>query len=318
MNERYQFQPGQQVEVTAYRAARDRCRNPKNPAYHNYGERGIEFRFTSFREFWDCLGPRPQGMTGKNATYSLERIDNNGHYEPGNVKWATRKEQCNNKRTNRKNYSIVTDKDILRMLVQHPYYTYKQIAAALNCSIGNVVTVVKSIGAERGRGQRPKSAKGETYGKWTVIGDRERHTLKVLCRCACGTERPVRLNNLRSGKSTNCGCAMNEMSEETRAKHQAWWTPERRKQSSDFHKAYLAEHPDHLKAMHEGTAAFVRSKRKLTDDQVLEMRRLRREGLSLEKLGRMFHVGANTVRQVVNRVTYKNVEPEKTNYAPSV
>jgi transposase-like protein len=54
-----------------------------------YGD--IEFRFKSFDEFWQHLGERPKGK-------SLDRIDPWGHYEIGNVRWATHVEQCNNKR----------------------------------------------------------------------------------------------------------------------------------------------------------------------------------------------------------------------------
>lgn len=80
------------VELNAYDAAKGRCNNPSNTAYDRYGGRGIEFRFESFEEFLAEVGRRP--------TYSLERIDVNGHYEKGNVKWATALEQANNKRNN--------------------------------------------------------------------------------------------------------------------------------------------------------------------------------------------------------------------------
>jgi hypothetical protein len=53
----------------------------------------VEFRFSSYEQFFEELGPRPEGMT-------LDRIDPNGHYEPGNVRWATHKTQCRNKRDN--------------------------------------------------------------------------------------------------------------------------------------------------------------------------------------------------------------------------
>ena len=76
----------------SYGSAKGRCCNLKDPSYDRYGGRGIEFRFDSFEEFLACLGPRPRGKT-------LDRFPNNdGHYEPGNVRWATGSEQRRNQR----------------------------------------------------------------------------------------------------------------------------------------------------------------------------------------------------------------------------
>lgn len=75
----------------SYMHAQMRCTNPRTKGYHNYGGRGIEFRFTSFDQFFAELGHRPMGET-------LDRINVNGHYEPGNVKWSTPSEQAQNKR----------------------------------------------------------------------------------------------------------------------------------------------------------------------------------------------------------------------------
>ena len=80
-------------EYRSYNSAKNRCTNPNNAAYKNYGGRGIEFRFRSFDEFLRCLGRRPT------LEYTLDRYpDNNGHYEVGNVRWCTRKEQAQNRR----------------------------------------------------------------------------------------------------------------------------------------------------------------------------------------------------------------------------
>lgn len=78
-------------EYRAYSGAKNRCVSPSHNAYKWYGGRGIEFRFNSFEEFYAEVGPRPEGLT-------LDRIDNDGHYEKGNVRWANRLDQTHNRR----------------------------------------------------------------------------------------------------------------------------------------------------------------------------------------------------------------------------
>lgn len=79
-------------EHVAYVAAKGRCTNPKNRAYKNYGGRGIKFLFTSFLQFFAELGPRPS------PAHSLDRKNNDGHYEPGNLRWGTLLQQRRNRR----------------------------------------------------------------------------------------------------------------------------------------------------------------------------------------------------------------------------
>lgn len=82
-------------EYRAWMAAKVRCFNPNSQNFYLYGGRGISMCpewDASFMAFYEHIGPRPSGE------HSLDRIDTNGHYEPGNVRWATRSEQQKNKR----------------------------------------------------------------------------------------------------------------------------------------------------------------------------------------------------------------------------
>ncbi len=80
-------------EYTSWQGARNRCNNPNNKRYEDYGGRGIKMckRWQSFEMFIHDMGPKP------GLEYSLDRIDNDGPYSPENCKWSTQKEQRLNK-----------------------------------------------------------------------------------------------------------------------------------------------------------------------------------------------------------------------------
>ena len=79
-------------ELQCYHAAKNRCTNPNHARWHDYGGRGIKFKFKSFDEFIAEVGFK------SNSKLSLDRIDNDGDYVKGNVRWATYSQQNYNSR----------------------------------------------------------------------------------------------------------------------------------------------------------------------------------------------------------------------------
>jgi hypothetical protein len=77
---------------------KQRCYNPKHTGFKNYGARGIIMcdRWKDFKNFFEDILSEIGDCPGKG--YTLDRINNDGNYEPGNIKWSTWKEQLNNRR----------------------------------------------------------------------------------------------------------------------------------------------------------------------------------------------------------------------------
>ncbi len=84
-------------EYQAWKNMRRRCYEPTNKRYARYGGRGITVceRWAEFANFLADMGRRP------GPGFSIERIDVHGNYEPTNCRWATQKEQCRNRTSNR-------------------------------------------------------------------------------------------------------------------------------------------------------------------------------------------------------------------------
>jgi hypothetical protein len=87
----------QSREYCIWEGMKARCQNPKSSGYKYYGGRGIKVapEFQTFEGFFGHLGPCP-------PKHTIDRIENDGHYAPGNVRWATKKVQMRNTRANRR------------------------------------------------------------------------------------------------------------------------------------------------------------------------------------------------------------------------
>ena len=84
-------------EYNIWRSIKDRCFNPFDKSYKHYGGRGIGMYqewINSFQAFYDYIGDRPR------SDLTLDRKNNNGNYEPGNLRWATAKFQARNRSDN--------------------------------------------------------------------------------------------------------------------------------------------------------------------------------------------------------------------------
>ena len=84
-------------EYSVWTGMKNRCNNPYSDKWDDYGGRGIKVLYNSFTEFIKDVGPRPEPDPIE-GPYSIDRIDNDGNYEPGNCRWATWSDQQINKR----------------------------------------------------------------------------------------------------------------------------------------------------------------------------------------------------------------------------
>jgi plasmid maintenance system antidote protein VapI len=113
----------------------DRCLNPKNEAFKNYGGRGITvcLRWRDFHKFFADMGPKPSPQ------HSLDRRDNDGHYEPSNCRWATRAEQQRNRRPikiSREDATVIRERYALGQ-------SKRSLAKAFNVTATHIARIVR-------------------------------------------------------------------------------------------------------------------------------------------------------------------------------
>jgi hypothetical protein len=169
------------VLYETWRGIHRRCENPKSQDFKYYGARGIKVspRWADFRSFLrdvlEDIGPRPGGSYASGAPlYTLDRIDVNGDYAPGNVQWADAVTQIANRRP------------LQYRRILTPGETFGRL---------EVVCEVDPIPSKNTTKQN-----GKTMHR------------AVLCRCSCGVEVTVKFSNLVYGQTSSCGCLRREVS----------------------------------------------------------------------------------------------------------
>ncbi len=132
-------------------AMKQRCFNVKNHAYQYYGGRGITVcdRWMSYSNFAADMGERPHG-------HSLDRIDNDGNYDPSNCRWATVSEQAANRRPSERPMKICIAPDCKRRVrargLCHPHYMYaRQLVSEKQTTWEDLVKAGKATGVSRPR-----------------------------------------------------------------------------------------------------------------------------------------------------------------------
>ena len=127
-------------EVSTYHGMKSRCYNPNDIKYSLYGGRGVKVCdrwLESFENFYEDMGPKPKDR-------SIDRIDTNGNYEPGNCKWSTIEEQNTNRRLPRKSIQMWPKVRGIRLLKKNnPTLTAVELARMYDISVNIVYNILQ-------------------------------------------------------------------------------------------------------------------------------------------------------------------------------
>ena len=182
----------------------DRCYSEGNPAYKNYGGRGIYVcgrwrEINGFANFLQDMGKRPPGL-------SLDRIDNNDGYGPHNCRWATKSEQARNRRSNRR----LTIDGVTKVMVEWAETSGISVRV-IQDRLRKGWPAPEAVFTPRR--QEDKILPGTVLFGWRLEGPASRNKYGVqlyVCTClTCKTQHILRSYDLRRGKSKCCkSCSM--------------------------------------------------------------------------------------------------------------
>jgi hypothetical protein len=141
LNRKYEEGIIKSSEYYAWSGMIQRCTNSNSESFHNYGKRGITvFNMwtgkAGFKEFYNYIGSKPD------ETYSLDRVNVNGNYEPGNVRWASPDVQNQNKRITV--IQSLEEANIIRKEFSTGEFTLSEIAEKYNCAISTIGRVIQN------------------------------------------------------------------------------------------------------------------------------------------------------------------------------
>ena len=195
-----------------------RCYNSNNKSWKSYGGRNIRVceRWKDIVNFIEDMSPRPEGK-------SLDRIDNDGIYEPSNCRWATPKEQSANRRNNNLLCYKGKEQPLLLWAEEIGIKTSTlKSRLKMGWPVEEALTSPLRIGTrpqvtydniEEGKIEIPWTVKdltGKKYGKLKVIsfaGIRKGHAC-WLCECECQNKKVILGRNLTASMTRSCGCML--------------------------------------------------------------------------------------------------------------
>lgn len=224
---------------------RDRCHNPNNDYYKDYGGRGIQVcdewnQYGTFKEWSLQHGWKP-GL-------SIDRVDVDGDYTPENCRWVNSRIQAYNKRKSARvdwngvNMSVYDWSKMLSLPFEHsknllaaggePHLVRDYLMDEM--AIGSIAKTLTRTG-RTGSESRYDLSVGCKFGYLTVISDqfKEKGNSVVECRCICGKTKKVQVSSLRAGRVKSCGCMRSQVRAQ---KSKIRW---RNKRVVDFFRLYL-------------------------------------------------------------------------------